>query len=252
MDSAQLSGNVNYENDIQPTAQDPDAGSPYQGIRTAMSMNFGVFKEPRGLMRILQFIFSICAFASTTGFSSFVAITVACDKEEHEYRLEYSYPFRLDRVECKIANCSTNDSLHLFGDFSSDAQFFVATGVLSFLYCIGIAVVYIMFDAVYQNNGLLPLADFFLTVTLAVFWLSGSAAWANGLNGLKGTLHSISDSSQCKKICKVIKIGSFSELTISVIFGFLNFFLWASDLWFLYKETPWFKLKQSTGVNSAA
>jgi hypothetical protein len=34
--------------------------------------------------------------------------------------------------------------------------------------------------------------------------------------------------------------------------GFLNFFLWASDLWFLYKETPWFKLKQSTGVTPAA
>lgn len=61
-------------------------------------------------------------------------------------------------MEFKIANCSGTESLQLFGDFSSDAQFFVATGVLSFLYCIGIAVVYIMFDAVYQNNGLLPLA----------------------------------------------------------------------------------------------
>jgi hypothetical protein len=61
-------------------------------------------------------------------------------------------------MECKVANCNGTDSLQLYGDFSSDAQFFVATGVLSFLYCIGIAVVYIMFDAVYQNNGLLPLA----------------------------------------------------------------------------------------------
>jgi len=108
-----------------------------------------------------------------------------------------------------------------------------------------------MFDAMYQSTGLLPLGDFFLTVTLAVFWLSGSAAWANGLNGLKGTTQGIMDTTQCKDVCKNVLTGSFSELTISVILGFLNFFLWASDLWFLYKETPWFKLKQGTGVNAA-
>lgn len=68
-----------------------------------------------------------------------------------------------------------------------------------------------------KSYNFLDMQDFFLTVTLAVFWLSGSAAWANGLNGLKGTLHSISDSSQCKSICKVVKIGSFSELNISVV-----------------------------------
>jgi hypothetical protein len=87
-----------------------------------MSMNLGVFKEPRGVMRILQFvsyyflnevsalfytkipsritygiisssqqIFSICAFATTTGFSSYVAIT---DQGGHLHKLEYSYPFR--------------------------------------------------------------------------------------------------------------------------------------------------------------
>jgi hypothetical protein len=61
-------------------------------------------------------------------------------------------------MEYKFPNCNGTESLQLYGDFSSDAQFFVATGVLSCLYCIGITVVYTMFDAVYQNNGLLPLA----------------------------------------------------------------------------------------------
>ncbi|XP_069693081.1 synaptophysin-like protein 2 isoform X2 [Periplaneta americana] len=249
MDSAQPMP-TQYETGM-PTAQDPNAGSPYQAIRTAMSINLSVFKEPRGVMRILQFIFSICAFATTTGFSSSVYVTVNCPESKPEpYRLDYSYPFRLDHVP-EITVC--NRSLHLIGDFSSDAQFFVATGVLSFLYCIGIAVVYVMFDALYQSNGLLPLADFFLTVTLAVFWLSGSAAWANGLNGLKGTTSKFKETSQCSdNFCKHVQFGNFSELTISVILGFLNFFLWASDLWFLYKETPWFKMKQGAGVNSAA
>jgi hypothetical protein len=89
-------------------------------------MDFGVFKEPRGVMRVLQFvsycfmsflvvksalfyiriqvwivygtlfssqqIFAICAFATTTDFSSYVTIAVKCDAED--LKLEYSYPFR--------------------------------------------------------------------------------------------------------------------------------------------------------------
>lgn len=197
-----------------------------QAIRTGRVMNFAVFKEPRGVMRILQFIFAISAFTTTTGFSSFVEITLRC---EEKVQLNYSYPFRLDHEPHQEVSCyNITHKFHLIGDFSSDAQFFVATGVLSLLYCIAIVLVYIMFDAMYQGTGLLPLADFFFTVTLAVFWLSGSAAWANGLNGLKGTTHSIIDTSQCnEELCNSVLTGSFSELTISVILGFLNFFLWA-------------------------
>jgi hypothetical protein len=65
--------------------------------------------------------------------------------------------YRLDHIR-QYTNTNKTDYFYLIGDFSSDAQFFVATGVLSFLYCIGITVVYIMFDAMYQSNGLLPLA----------------------------------------------------------------------------------------------
>lgn len=212
-------------------------------------MNFAVFKEPRGVMRILQFIFAICAFTTTTGFVSYVEIALNCE-DTPKVKLGYAYPFRLDHVNQLVNYCNKTEYFHLIGDFSSDAQFFVATGVLSVLYCIGIILVYVMLDAMYQSTGLLPLADFFFTVTLAVFWLSGSAAWANGVNGLKGTTQNIIYTTQCKD-CHSVMTGSFSELTISVILGFLNFFLWASDLWFLYKETPWFKLKQSTGVNAA-
>ena len=56
-----------------------------------------------------------------------------------------------------------------------------------------------------------------MTVTLAVFWLSGSAAWANGLNGLKGTTQGILHTTQCQHFCKGVLTGSFSELTISVV-----------------------------------
>lgn len=213
-----------------------------------MGLNTNVFQEPRGVMRILQFIFAICAFATTVNFTNEITLDYCKDLKE---TITIEYPFELDTMEIEVPACELNktdnplkERFYLPGDFSSDAQFFVATGVLSMLYTLGILVVYLMFDQSYQQNALVPMADFLLTVLLAVFWLSGSAAWANGLDGLKGITDpdTVRDLSSCAKLsCTTVGIGSYSSLNISVILGFLNFFLWASDLWFLYKETQWFK-----------
>ena len=34
--------------------------------------------------------------------------------------------------------------------------------------------------------------------------------------------------------------GQFAGANSAVLLGFLNFFLWAANLWYLYKETAWF------------
>ncbi|GLG93083.1 Synaptophysin-like protein 2 [Gryllus bimaculatus] len=267
--SHQLSGNINYENDIQPMPTQYETGMPagqlppgtsYQAMKTAVGLNFDVFREPRGVMRILQFIFCICAFATTTSYSNSMRFEVTCSNSSLPTQvvdLPFSYPFRLDEIQEPKPYCHDGKPLHLVGNFSSDAQFFVATGVLSFLYCIAIVIVYVTLSDMYQSNGLLPLTDFILTVILSVFWLSGSGAWANGLNGLKmATDANRYREEMCSKppndFCRSISCGDYSGLVISVTLGFLNFFLWASDLWFLYKETPWFKMKQTTGGVGAA
>uniref|UniRef100_A0A6M2DZ27 Putative synaptophysin-like protein n=1 Tax=Xenopsylla cheopis TaxID=163159 RepID=A0A6M2DZ27_XENCH len=155
-------------------------------------------------MRIIQFIFSICAFATISGYSS--AYKYICDNKQYNETIEY--PFRID-----LPTGQENSS----GDLSSDAQFFVATGVLSFLYCIFVVLLYVVCDELYKQNTQIPLLDFGLTVVLAVFWLSGSAAWANGLNGLK-LITNLEDK------CTITAPLNFSTLNISVILGFLNFF----------------------------
>ena len=35
--------------------------------------------------------------------------------------------------------------------------------------------------------------------------------------------------------------GAYANIIVSVIFGFLNFILWAGCAWFVYKETKFFK-----------
>lgn len=105
------------------------------------------------------------------------------------------------------------------GDFQSDAQFFVFTGVIAWLGATACLVIYVFFSQKYLGDdkkapmvvcysmyfhsiqiGAFPIKpiylthcfycnctvqDFCFTVIVAVFWLAASAAWANGVIGLK-------------------------------------------------------------------
>lgn len=187
-----------------------------------MEIQLQSFTEPRGIIRILQFvslsklsyfvltlflqIFSIVAFATTSGFS--VALDGDCNGDPNKRHSIYDYPFVINDNEV----C---DARHIILNVSSDCQFFVATGVLSFLYCILIIFVYVVKDELYQSRKVLPKADFVITLILAVFWLSGSAAWSNGTSQLK----LVTDVNALKKACDTctFTIGSFSKLNISLV-----------------------------------
>jgi len=118
-------------------------------------------------------------------------------------------------------------------------------------------VVYVFFSDMYSSvDKKAPMVDFCFTVVIAVFWLSASAAWANGVITIKhgsdpnnflfakGELCGKNDNGVYEKTgisnCTMTEYPSFKEANVSIILGFLNFFLWASNLWFLYKETTWF------------
>lgn len=218
-----------------------------------MVLNTEVFQEPRGVMRVIQFIFAIWAFAKTVDYYNEVTISYCSTKSTS---LGFTYPYHLDSVSTTLQACQPNQTdlpFQLVGDFSSDAQFFVATGVLSMLYCIGISICYVLFNEVYVSNSTVPMADFLATLVLAVFWLSGSAAWANGIVGLKAitdprNIITWKSWQALHPFYPFPSVGSFSGLNISITLGFLNFFLWAFDLWFLYKETQWFKDAAKTAV----
>lgn len=217
-----------------------------------MDLNLSVFQEPRGVMRILQLIFTISAFASISGYGG--SVNFKCETLNTTYTFDFDYPFKLllNKQDLNPGGSQCHPTVTINGDFSSDAQFFVATGVLAMLYAIGIIIVYTKLDNLYKTNNQVPLLDFVLTVVFAVLWLSSSAAWANGLSGLKQVTSAEAlawngTSDNCTKCHSYT--SSFSTLNISVVLGFLNFFLWGSDLWFVYKETAWFQGNQ--GLNTA-
>jgi len=229
-------------------------------------MNTEVLKEPRGFMRILQCFFAMVAFATCANYTATNGYKVQCTSGKTvSQNNTFYYPFRLDHdakpltIDCNADGSKqfkTDGIVRQPGDFKSDAEFFVFTGVVAFLGSMASIVVYVFFSGLYSDDQKkFPLYDFCFTVVIAVFWLSASAAWANGVSNLKFVvdpdnwlvqptgMRFCQDATKADygvQSCEALDRGRFGGANGSVLLGFLNFFLWASNLWFVYKETHWF------------
>ncbi|NXW11619.1 SYPL2 protein, partial [Fregetta grallaria] len=93
----------------------------------------------------------------------------------------YQIPFEMPDCEGELET----RTLHLIGDFSAPAEFFVTLGVFCFLYAMAALVLYLRFHSIYSENKKLPIVDFCVTVCFAFFWLVAAAAWGKGLTDVK-------------------------------------------------------------------
>ncbi|XP_042358366.1 synaptoporin [Plectropomus leopardus] len=203
-------------------------------------------------MVIFAPLFAIFAFATCGGYSGQLRVSVDCMEKARSnlsIGIDFAYPFRLYQVSFEAPACEgiRNERVFLIGDYSSSAEFFVTIAVFAFLYSLMATIVYIFFQNKYRENNRGPLIDFVVTVVFSFMWLVSSSAWAKALSDVKVA----TDPDEVQLLisaCKVQtnKCGSvhgprWSGLNTSVAFGFLNFVLWAGNIWFVFKETGWHK-----------
>ncbi|XP_042295735.1 synaptophysin-like protein 1 [Sceloporus undulatus] len=215
---------------------------------SALQLNLGPAKEPLGFIKILEWIFSIFAFATCGGYSGKTAVFLTCPGAKNQtLQANFGYPFRLNKatlgpLETKDCNVTWDKAYFLVGDFSSSAQFFVTFAVLVFLYCMAALVLYLGYLHLYRGAGKLPMIDFVITVVISFLWLVSTSAWAKALTDIKTSTGAdlVLDIAPCKNqpgLCHFSDIRSFGSLNVSVVIGFLNLILWAGNAWFVYKET---------------
>ncbi|NP_001085181.1 uncharacterized protein LOC432265 isoform X2 [Xenopus laevis] len=206
-------------------------------------LNLGPLKEPLGFIKLLEWFAAIFSFATCGGYSGKTDIIVNC-VENKTAAASFMYPFRLnvqtfEGIPEHFCN-QTWKELHLTGDYSSPAQFYVAIGVFAFLYCMAALAFYLGLMHLYRDSPKFPLCDFFITVAFALMWLVSSSAWAKGLTDIKISTspHNIVQN-HCPLNYKCLpgQESPMGSLNISVAFGFLNLILWAGNAWFVYKET---------------
>jgi hypothetical protein len=179
----------------------------------------------------------------------------------------WSYPYDLENTPINIQPNATQTELSSSNDVKPSAQFFVFTGVTSMLLSLGFIILYVLMDRQYRNNERIPIVDLSITLIWTIFWIAGSSAWAQGVSNLRSeTSHdyvsslvldcngtTICPNYTCELlsrfsfffniICFFILAGAYGNVTVSVIFGFLNFLLWLGCIWFVYKETKFFKTR---------
>ncbi|XP_051271013.1 synaptophysin-like protein 2a [Dicentrarchus labrax] len=216
-----------------------------QKVMSGFSLDLGPLKEPLGFIRVLEWVFTIFAFATTGGYSGTTHFTVTCTGSQvvHDVKPAFAYPFRLSAYPYKIPTCNGSgfNVTYLQGDFSSSAEFFVCVGVFGFLYCTATLILYLGYQNIYRQTTRGPVIDLVVTAAFAFLWLVSSSAWGKGLTDVKWATNPHHLVEQCPDICKVEEFPSMGRLHASVIFGFLNLILWAGNCWFIYKETPFHK-----------
>ncbi|XP_061187483.1 synaptophysin-like [Saccostrea echinata] len=240
---------------------------------TKCTSNFSIepLKEPKGFIKVIQWILAIFAFATTTSVNTNLQITASnCPggKPGIIESVQISYPFELEKEYFTTPFCNRSSSgvnvstVYLLQGSRSSAEFYVFFGVMVFLYCMAALVVYLFFEELYRRSNVWAIVDFVVSVVITLLWLIASSAWAQGLVNLK-YYTDFNDSGmferlpECNKpvtgiTCSQTAFPNFGSLNASVIFGFLNMVVWAGNLWFLYKETPWFGNKSEIPPQSGS
>ncbi|XP_061225882.1 synaptophysin-like protein 1 [Neopsephotus bourkii] len=220
--------------------------------------DLGPAREPLGLIRALQGFFSVFAFATLGGFQGSVRFRLSCAGSPNtSVSAPFAYPFRLNLAPFTpslptLCNHTWASDVHLIGDFSSSAQFFVVVAVFSFLYSLGSLLLYLGYLHLYRGTGgKLPLVDFLATAAFSFLWLVASSAWAKALADLKASV--MAPLPHCHPpvvTCTRDTPTPMGALNVSVVFGFLNLILWLGGSWFVFKETHFHPPPVTTSTTS--
>ncbi|XP_062522625.1 synaptophysin-like [Corticium candelabrum] len=218
-----------------------------------METNFSIFKYPRGFIKILELLFAILAFALLAGYNEKGSLTVHTTNDlevSYSFKVRYSFgsgDYQLFNTS-PIATGRNVTAGDVSGSYQSDAQFLVAMGVISFLYILAMCLCYPLWECRLNpyRRKIFYSVDFAITGVVAFLWIIAGGVWARGSDGVIDNINKIYNAACSGSTSCNTEKPNYSGIVAAVCFGFLNFFLWAGNVWFTFKETPFFKWKKPT------
>ncbi|XP_065828855.1 synaptophysin-like [Oscarella lobularis] len=221
-----------------------------------------VFKEPRGFLKILEFVFAIAAFATLTSYHSSgrverdysISIRNFSENGTNVYNFVIGYDFGDDDLYFESEQGGGGNRIFVVrGRHRAHANFFLFVGIFAFLASIFVVACYVFVEEKLaaqskQRRDLFFKIDFGLTILIAFFWFVAGCVWAAAANSLPGVVDKgfadfiASEASSCQSrppfesvVCLSTK-PTYGGVIVAVILAYLNFFLWAGNSWFAFKE----------------
>lgn len=216
-----------------------------------------VLKEPRGFIKVIQFFMAILAFATCVDWRGHLELDIKCMQHKNvTKRVSYTFKYPFDFEEKYINQQCTGEPCKPLcegdkppeGDIQdfemsavSQSQFFVFIGVIAWLSTIAITFGYVFYEDMYLSSPRLIWGDILVHGLLAFFWFVSVCAFASKISSIKYYTSKdflIEKLSNCQdKGCTALKEPNYANLNIAALVGFVDAFLWAANIWFLFKET---------------
>jgi hypothetical protein len=131
------------------------------------------------------------------------------------------------------------------------ARFFGFIAVISIIYCLIALYVYLFKWGVYAGDDRVPKMDLVITCGIAIWWFIATFVWWRATNALEVETDSKTVANRFKggnfcdqksfDDCHFESYAAYATLTVSVLAGVASLLLWASGIYFSYKETTWFR-----------
>lgn len=228
-------------------------------------LNWEVFKLPLGFIRIVQLPLVIIAFATAADYKGHFVYTANCSQPVEPFTVEWSYPFNLPTSQVPKNSCDKSKGMTNFftQPYSSSSQFYVFVGVMSFLWILASGYVYAARWSQYESEPRMAKADLVISAIFAFCWIAGWLAWAVAVDGIKGAVSlennkallgerdaacTVAKNEYSEAKCPIDEAKSHwgaSHLTISALAGFACVVAAIGNVWFVWKETEWHKLRQT-------
>lgn len=199
--------------------------------------------QPKGFLKILQFIISILTFSLTAGFTA-TAVQSCLEVVDNNNisvvnRVNSPYPFQNYELYA-------NNTVKLFPtNIGHGPQFFVCWGVFTMFYAIVAVLVYMFLSKKFVVSGLTALPDWLVIFDLiancfwVIMWFLAFLVWAIESNMLKFFVVNFL-SAQKFANCSAAKSQSFAQTDISLTFSFLLIFIWVCNIYFIVKDTSYY------------
>ncbi|KAF7637664.1 MARVEL domain-containing protein [Meloidogyne graminicola] len=230
----------------------PTQSSPMD--RFYRRIDFEQLKVPIGFIRLIEAIFCLIVFASFHGWQ--FDLQIICDSSlKTNQTIKTSYEFySIDIRNYKVHRCndSKTDVLPFKDDYGSGTEFYSYLIPLSLFFTTGMLLFYLFSYGVYASDDRLPILDLTVTALLAVFWMFGTLFFsisarrieeATKPENVNSTLTTLDICGGMK--CVVSSYSVYATLAIASLAGVGLFILFTGNIWYIYKETPYFRNRQS-------